>query len=272
MVLGNLIEAKKLLQQRIHEGTQAPADPSTLMREEIERFEDVFQHRGQGGWMSDDHVRTLTKALNNSNGKPFDPVTVFWVGNGWVLVDGHHRMQAYIDAMYHNPIPVQVFHGSLDEAIGEALKANSRNKLPMSTSEKANAAWRLVVGAHLSINKTADAAGISRQTVITMRKTRDTLLQKHRLEDLADWSWWDARMGFQREDDRTFDTDWLEKEAAALAATLVKKHGRELSKQPEVLWRALEIYDSRLTDCFLELNRLDPSTGMLYEEDENPDF
>ena len=49
---------------------------------------------------------------------------MLWAGDGWVLVDGHHRYNAYQEYEYDDPVPVAVFQGTLDEALGEALRDN----------------------------------------------------------------------------------------------------------------------------------------------------
>ncbi len=129
----------------------------------------------------------------------------------------------------------------------------------MGSREKSNAAWRLVVGTDLSINKTSELSTRSRQTIITMRGVRDTLLQKYPSAYLIDLGWWDAQRvhkGLKLQED--FDDDWMEKQAKELADKLVRLLGKNLGNQPDVLWKALDIYDSRITDRFLENHGIDP--------------
>jgi hypothetical protein len=95
-------------------------------------------------------MRQSTKAATKN---PLEPLTIFWVGNAWLLIDEHHRYQAYRKTGYIEPVPVTVFSGTLDQAIGQALKGNSKDKLAMSKSEKTNAAWRLVISTGLSLNR-----------------------------------------------------------------------------------------------------------------------
>jgi hypothetical protein len=73
---------------------------------------------------------------------------------------------------------VKVFKGTLDEAFGEALRANVQDKLPMTAKEKINAAWRLVVGSNLSINRTTALSLASRATIEHMQKVQDALNAK----------------------------------------------------------------------------------------------
>lgn len=263
------IAEKRKIAKRIKDGKPQPPDPGTLELKEIQRADQVFQHRQAPQWEREKHIKELGKSLKNSEKEHFNAMTVFWVGDGWMLIDGHHRYEAYRKANYSKPVPVQTFQGTLDEALGQAAGGNTKDKLPMSSAEKSNAAWRLVIGSNLSINKTRDATGMSRQTVISMRKVRDTLIEEHGEDGLAELDWLTARLackGVEKEE-RDYDHDWMQKEAEALAQTLVKKHGKELSKNPEVLWKALQIYDARITGYFLELHGIDPITGEQYEDE-----
>ena len=148
------LPAKQAIELRIMQGTLQPMEPDALLLSEIERSDAVFQHRLTSEWVSHRHIQELLKSLKNTKGSPFDPLTVFWIGDGWMLIDGHHRYEAYLQFNFRFSVPVKAFKGTLDEARGEALKANNRDKLPMSASEKSNATWRLIIGSLLSINQT----------------------------------------------------------------------------------------------------------------------
>lgn len=247
------LPAKHALELRIMQGTPQPIEPEALMLSEIERADLVFQHRLASEWASHKHVQELLKSLKNTKGSLFDALTVFWVGDAWMLIDGHHRYEAYERFNFSLPVPVRAFMGTLDEAIGEALKTNTHDKLSMSASEKTNATWRLVIGSSLSINQTIQISGSSRQTVVTMRKTRDEILGKTAPGFIGTMTWPQARRWVQgRELQPEHDQDYLDKQAQALANRLTKAFGNELSRYPEVLWRALEIYDITLQDAFYE--------------------
>ena len=55
------------------------------------------------------------------------------VGEHYYVIDGHHRVDAYHSAKWSRPIPVEVFHGTVDEARIEALVRNSKDKLRMTS-------------------------------------------------------------------------------------------------------------------------------------------
>lgn len=273
----NWLYDKENLEARITSGRPAPENPSHLRLDEIEICDSIFQHRTMNEWASAAHIKTLLKALTNT-GNPFEPLTVLWAGDGWVLVDGHHRYKAYQEYEYDEPVPVNVFNGTLDEALGEALRANVQDKLPMSAKEKVNAAWRLVVGSNLSINRTAALSLASRATVKHMRKVRDTLNAKSP-GWVGQMDWRTARSKFDgKELSFNSGNDWINRKAVAMAEQLKKSFGKELSKYPKALWLALEMYDSNLLYAFCTEHGIDPEVidehyGRYVEnEQQNPDF
>jgi hypothetical protein len=271
----NWLLAKDELKEKIETGALQPDSPSTLLLHEIELMDAVFQHRTNSEWASEGHVKNLLKGLKNTSGKPFEPVTVMWGGNSWVLVDGHHRVKAYQEYGFNAPIPVQVFQGTLEEAFGEALRANVQDKLSMSSKEKTNAAWRLVIGTELSISATAQLSLTSKATVKHMRKVRDALSAKYHHGFLGQLDWPAARARFDGIENE-FDNDgaWLDKKARMIADKLTKTFGNELSKYPKALWKALDIYDDNLAYAFCNEHGIDSSflEPPPNDYDEVPDF
>ncbi|WNB75958.1 hypothetical protein [Methylomonas koyamae] len=178
------------LELRIAEGKPRPKTiPRHLPAHKIKTTPEVFQYRHRGE-IDESHATTLTRALrNNQNGKPLDPITVFWTGKEWTCIDGHHRLAAYMENIqeghWRGDIPVEVFEGDLYAAIGHAGYNNSQDKKPLSKKEKTNIAWRLVCLNHqqgeeketYSIAKTAAASGVGARTVSYMRSTLNRLLK-----------------------------------------------------------------------------------------------
>ena len=274
----NWLVDKQALEDRIKNGQRQPAPPATLNIDAIEVVDTVFQHRKVSDWSSENHVKTLYKSLKNTKGKPFAPITVMWAGDAWALVDGHHRMAAYRQHAANNPVPVEVFEGTLDEAIGEALRANAHDKLPMKQKEKTNAAWRLVIGSDLSINKTAEISHTSTATIKTMRKIRDALTAKAHPAWVGQMDWDTARAKYDGLDKEIgTNDDWLDRKAERIAERLRKSFGDELSKTPKALWMALELYDPNLAFAFCEHHGIEPDfLEETFEDDDaddgNPDF
>lgn len=241
------------------------AQPTTLPTElplgNIGRWSKVFQHRTFLGYASESHVRTLAAAIKKSKSKSLDPILVWWDGKGWTCVDGHHRHAAYslAEVGSKHPIPVDVFIGTLGQAMGAAASANTKNKLAMSSTEKSNAAWRIVAMTDMSKSEAAKAAGVSESTVASMRKVFSQLeakvdsaqseLSSSPHGKFRDLSWDQAKRLAEGRDEADFDREEAnEKKANDMATALRKAIGKEGWKQPEILARALELYDSRLPE------------------------
>ena len=228
--------------------------PTHLPLDSIDTCETVFQHRSGYLAASNAHLESLKKALQVGTSKFFEPITVYWNDGSRYCIDGHHRLQAYRDQKVADPIPVNVYSGTLDKAIGKALLSNSRDKLAMSQAEKSNAAWRLVIGTELSKSSISKSASVSERTVARMRCIRNDLIENHPEQplDALDWKHADALAKGKNLSDK-FDLDsWKEEAAQKLANLLSRRCGKELSKSPEITARALEIYDQRLLPQMIE--------------------
>lgn len=260
----SLLQQKIVLENRIAQGSPAPANPEVLPLESIALFPKVFQHRTDSQWGSEDHIRTLVKGMRTSTKaatkRPLEPLTVFWVGDAWALVDGHHRYEAYREIGHLEPVPVTVFSGPLDQAIGQALKGNSRNKLPMSKDEKTNAAWRLVISTALSLNQLVEASTISKPTIILMRKAMQYLRETDPGLVLDSVTWREAHRIYQGKEEQAFvpDPEWHSKRTAEIAQTLSDTFGGEFKQKPEVFWEGVRKFDSNLIDYFLKMHDIDP--------------
>jgi hypothetical protein len=262
----NWIEAKQMLEKRISGGVAAP-DVTELHIEDIELIEGIFQHRSGNQASSGQHRDALVRSLRSRKGVPLDPLVVFWVGDKWVMVDGHHRHQAYEENGRSDPVPVTVFPGTLDEAIGEALRGNSRDKLVMGKREKSEAAWRLVIGTDLRSHQIVESSTMSKVTIYKMNKVRDAMREEWPNTVLADLSWIVARDYEGLIPEQVIDDEWQEKQAKEIANRLVRTFGGSLGKQPEILWRAIEIYDTRMADQIKESLGVPPE-----DDDQESDF
>lgn len=249
------LRERDALMQRTQEGRPAPeTDPKRVSLSSIKLCEEVFQHRSGNQAVSDAHVDALHKALEHNPDKPFDPVTVWWGGNGWYCIDGHHRLAAYRRTDCDWCVPVSVFRGTMGEAIAQAMQGNSKDKLPMGRKEKSEGAWRLVVGAELSKPVIAAAAGVSESQVAIMRRTASAIRKSHPGERLDALRWVEAdriAKGLEPRGD-VGSSNWVEEEAQKLADRMCKKFGKQLGANIEVTARALEIYSQPLADGLAE--------------------
>ncbi|WLC16675.1 ParB/RepB/Spo0J family partition protein [Bradyrhizobium diazoefficiens] len=153
--------------------TKGP-DRRTVARADIYVAEQVFQWRGSATstdqWSRRNHIHTLAKAINEQ-GKPLTHLLVIPVGQRFYVIDGHHRLAAYDTAGWDKEIPVEVFPGDLAAARLLALSCNVRDKLPMTTKAKSDAAWQIVkenLGG-LTAQEIADRTGVSLRQVKYMK-------------------------------------------------------------------------------------------------------
>ena len=147
------------------EGRKAKMLPLTA----IETVESLFQPRE----IAEHHVTGMVKDLKTGDSLP--PLLVYWTGKRAVLLDGHHRREAYLLAKKPEGVPVEWFSGSLDAAIAEAGAHNCQDKLAMSTPQRMNFAWRLVKLGTLSKAEMRKAAAVGDGEIAVMRRVLGTL-------------------------------------------------------------------------------------------------
>ena len=221
----------------------------------------VFQPRTLDGQLevSEEHIAALKKVL--TLGKPLDPIHVWWSGKVWYVVDGHHRLQAYLrwrdktSKRKHEVIPVVLFEGTLEEGMLFAAEMNSKNKLPMTQEDKSTSAWRFVCLTDLSKRAIADACVVGAATVSRMRKALRVvlgMLSSETRETLSVFHWWQIRQ-LLTPDQKEFDPDdKLREEIEKIAERLRKDHGGNLMKNPEAFAGAIARYNSRLPQILAE--------------------
>ncbi|MET3911902.1 hypothetical protein ABID59_006269 [Bradyrhizobium sp. S3.3.6] len=208
----------------------------------------VFQWRNPGMVPSDDHIFEMAKATQNTGA--LEPILVMPVADKYYVMDGHHRLAAYKTAGWKGDIPAIVFSGTLDEAIREALRRNTKNKLPMTTKERTEATWELVKLGKPgewpdSIAETRELTGAGKGTVNRMREAW-TKLHSGQYEGIAGLSWRQAIAKLDGKEQQAFDeASWLEERAQNLAND-IERAKLHLSKNPEITALALEMLDPGL--------------------------
>lgn len=198
---GDAINAKAALIERIASGEPVPTPaPKRLPVDAIQRIPELFQPRGSDEWRSTAHINGLSSSSANAkqanDAAKMEPVLVFWVGDAWVCLDGHHRLEAIFKKRKAGAtISVEVFSGSVGDAMMEATRRNSRNKLPMNEKDKSERAWQLFMtgaGTHKAI---AEACGVAPKTIQRMAhavKKSGTTVET--LETLRRLRWWQVRL------------------------------------------------------------------------------
>lgn len=247
--LGEVWEA--LRAQRTAGKPEPAHPPSFLSVTEIQLWPEIFQHRRPSESASKAHIRELAKGA--ALPQELEPVLIWWDGKRWACIDGHHRLKAYaIAGKSGHDIAVQVFSGTPEEAIAEAARRNTRDKMAMGRSEKLGTAWRLVLTTKMSKADTVEASGVSDGTVAHMRRVRDKLTAQGL--DVSSMNWRTARMtaaGEALEENVNWD-ERTEQEAQEFANKILLAIGKRAATRIEALARALEIFDARLPKLLTE--------------------
>jgi ParB-like chromosome segregation protein Spo0J len=242
----------------------SPAErPETLPLSSIVTMPRLFQPRGE----DERHISELVRAIKTQG--QVEPVTVIQVGDKTVLIDGHHRLAAYGLAKATEAVPVSYFEGTLEDAVLEGGRANSKAKLPMNNQDRQNYAWRLVLMGNYSKRQIMDAAAVSDGQVAVMRRVKKALGKM--AYDAP--SWWRAQRDARGIVAPDYDEDdrerWLEEQAQDYADRLSKAFGSKLPSNPEVAARALSIhFGRRLQDLALAMKEHLPEP----EADDESDF
>lgn len=246
-----------------------------LALKDIRVADAVFQWRKPGLVPSDDLIFDLAKATKNTGA--LDPILVLPVADKYYVIDGHHRLAAYITAEWKRDVPAIVFRGSLDDAIREALRSNSKNKLSMTAPERTEAAWRLV-----KMGKPGDwpdtvseivAMGVAgKGTVDRMRADWTKLLSGDYggVKDLAKLNWKQAQTKLDGKEKQEFDENSWREERAQNLADDIRRYKIALTRNPEITALALEILDPGLPQelmAYWEPRRpFDPNAEPAYVE------
>ncbi|MBE0508025.1 MAG: ParB N-terminal domain-containing protein [Marinospirillum sp.] len=240
------------------EGTQGKpqaATPSQLPLNALHLEVEVFQPRDLASDTAakEAHIRTLEEAIYQTSGNTLEPLVVWWSGCRWYVIDGHHRLQAYQNVHKRGKVkvravPVRVFKGTVIEAMTEATRLNSRDKLPMTKDDKANRAWKFVaMDKGLSKKQIAQMCGVGSATVARMRQVVARMKEDDPegwQEEALDLTWKEAQ-NYGKEQ-RQFSDDWEEKQAQDWAQRLAKTFGKKPSGQPDIFLRAVELYSPKL--------------------------
>ena len=210
------------------------------------------------------HVDVLEHGLEL--GRPLDRLTVWATDGKLVLVDGHHRAEAYRRARWKLEVPIFTFEGTLADAHLKAVWLNSKTRLALTTAERADAAWKLVrTPGRPTLEKIALGTGVSPRTV----KTMSVRHQEMKARDIKiTGMWWQDR-------NELVGTPWTEEEAAdwreARAAQIAEKHkglGREFGVNMDAASRAIARLAGKgnLRGLIQELTEIAEEEGLDWEE------
>lgn len=260
-------EGLQRIQSELANGTARPKEtPKELPLNEIKMRHSVFQPREfEETASSEDHVRSLCDAIKAEPLNRLDSVTIWWSGKHWTVLNGHHRLLAYSRISKSGfkqhqldnsktlqwMVPVRCFHGSLQKALLEATRTNSKDHLSMTKDEKMNRAWQFtVLYPTLSKSSVANTCKIGSRTVARMRSQ----LYEVKKGEPDDWqsialtlTWREAQQ-YGKDKIVKYDNSWQEWQAAEWSRRLGKAFGTKFAEQPEIAARALELYSERLVE------------------------
>lgn len=243
------LAARKALEKRLSRGGQwyGPL-PDTLKLSEIQTLEDVFQFRKPMKHRSDAHKMKLGRTVKRT-GAGLGRLLVYWAGNAWVCIDGHHRLAAYQKCELAG-VPVEVFPGALQEAVKQALVRNTEDKLQVEDRERTAAAWDIVTTWNEAFTKAelSTHAGVSTSLVGKMRSVFHQLSEEKPGVDLSDITWKqaiDLSKGNDGPDRGSLD-EWHAAQVTKIRDALINTFGGYLSKHPDLLVEALKQYDEDL--------------------------
>jgi len=224
--------------------------PARLPLSAITEMPRIFQPR-EG--LNSIHAMELAKIVDRIG--DLDPVTIMVVRGEYVLIDGHHRAEAYRRAAAErSDIPVQYFDGDPLAALIEVGTANGKVRLNLKPKERQDFAWRLVVSDLLTRPQIEAASGISRAQVTLMRKAKKVLG-----DAAANYEeWFRARHAANGKERQEFtDEDialWKAQRAERIANELLEQFGMDLVRNTEVTAIAFAThFGRRLEDLVREL-------------------
>jgi len=268
------------LKERLRKGRPSPTEtPTTLPLHTIELIPKLFQPRDMrhDQIQSTYHIESLTKALDSSVSGSLNPITVWWSGDSWIVIDGHHRLAAYeahqsskkkrkhghkhmSDISTKRPplaISVVVFCGTLTEAVLHSTSANSQDKLPMSKDSKLTRAWQLVTVElkELTLAAIARSCGIHNRSVSNMRSVWNkgkAECDEEQLAELKSLSWKQARHWNKDIESNEWGAEEREAEINRIRDSLIKTYGKTLLPKAALFAEAIERYSPALARELIE--------------------
>ncbi len=264
------VDALARLEEQQKRGKAVKEKPSALPLRAIKTAPAVFQPRLLWGGkdVDDFHVKELARALA-AQGKEeaFEPITVMRIGRHPYCIDGHHRLAAYKVAKRDLEVPVTWFEGSVRDGVEEAVRLNTRDKLPMSRQAKLEAAWRMVILGRGSKAEISKATTVPASTVANMRKKLRELdaaaataaaADEGRFSpfNAADWVYecrltWAEAKAFGKGWEPGGEA-WEEAVVSDWAQRLAKEFGNKWGRSPRLAALAILRYSERLPPKIVE--------------------
>jgi hypothetical protein len=271
-------ERKKALEDAERRIDLEDHKPTVELRvKQIKTMPALFQPRERldGGITDTWHVKSLKRAVQiYEDIEP--PLVIRLKGTGFVIVDGHHTVEAYKDAK-RTTVKCEWFPGTVKAAMDQSMLRNGRDKLAVKQADRAQEAWKRVLIGGWTATQIKVVCGIHERTVKRMRQVikvaeenskrgaafrtrlREYVVKGNRApveygeevdaKDTKAREWlevisWQVAMALRKGEGP--EEKLIEERAAALARALVNKMERKLSREPRVTALALRLYDKDL--------------------------
>ncbi|AKI02267.1 ParB-like nuclease [Hoeflea sp. IMCC20628] len=248
---GTVTPERLLELEQLRQGTSiSDLRSRSLTLDQIRTMPEVFQPRMSVP--SEKHVSDLRSSLKSV--RDLTPVLVLPLGEHAVVIDGHHRLEAY-RMEDRDEIPVEFFGGTVQEAILQSGAENSKTVMPLNLSQRTNWAWKLVrmvkpgdaMGYLFSKRQITVSAAVSSGTVAAMR-----LAAKALGEDADEYPSWDlARQAWQDQETpeayQPYGEEELEEQAQLIADRIARSIGTHRANNPEIMARGLTKFLGRNT-------------------------
>lgn len=261
--------AQAHLKQEMGEGTDPkPKRPRTLSLDNLTEEPAIFQMRTLGGSLDgfDEHVAKLLSRLRQK--RPLLPILIWWTGQRWVILDGHHRLAAYhlhaeatgATAKAYK-VPVKACPAeTLEDAEKAAHEDNAMVRNPVQDVDRKELGWKLTAeDPTRSYGFISERTGFSPSTARDMRKVYHKLREKRwSTTRIKAASWAAARKGAadEKPDINTMDAaDFfvlIEREADFLQAGMKAQFGRKWARKPDAFAFMLTRYYPEFTFKMIE--------------------
>lgn len=191
----------------------SPMDKDVLgmQRDAIQTMLEVFQPRTFEGQIAERHmvVQGIVEAIGVQGITRIEPVVVWWSGQKWFVVDGHHRLIAvdrwnaevskkiakatnmgaarHYKAQRITTVPVVICEGDLSVAFEETTRENGKVRLSLPKEQRMNHAWKTLVLHTCEVVKTerkfvlkhwAPILHVSERTLQHMNSIRKKLIRQ----------------------------------------------------------------------------------------------
>lgn len=204
--------------------------PQRLALNSMTIMRDLYQPRRWAddttGVSDERHTKELVRTLKQVD--DLDPIQIIPIADFFVVLDGHHRLEAYKEAK-RKDAPVVYFLGNPKEALLEAGAENNKDRLGVAPAEKTQRAWQLVIsGLGYSKSQVVKATQAADGTVAEMRRVlkwfKDQNAEPSDSWSLARWKFKQGNVNLQQPE---FDREaMLEEKANKISLALRKRFHR----------------------------------------------